>query len=107
MAVVNLETAWVNLASDLSQNLALWSADWSDERAVVGEVRTYAGGRRRVVSRVGTRRDLTVTFPAITSAQLETLVGWAGQVILLLGCAQQLGVGGVEVVGVGELQVLG
>jgi len=83
MAVLNLETAWVNLASDLSQSLALWSADWSDGRSVPGDVRTYAGGRRRVVSRAGKLRNLSVTFPTVTGAQVETLVGWAGQTILL------------------------
>jgi len=83
MAVVLLETAWVNLASDLSQSLALWSADWSDDRSIPGGVRTCAGGRRRVVSRVGKLRNLSVTFPVLTGAQVETLVGWAGQTVLL------------------------
>jgi len=83
MASVLLETAWVNLASDLSQSLALWSADWSDDRSVPGAIRTYAGGRRRVVSRAGKLRNLSVTFPTIIGAQVETLVGWAGQTVLL------------------------
>jgi len=83
VATVLLEKAWMNLASDLSQSLALWSADWSDNRSVPGDVHTYAGGRRRVVSRAGKMRNLSVTFPVITSAQWETLVGWAGETVLL------------------------
>lgn len=83
MATVTLEQAWVHLASDLTQNISCWSADWSDTRSVRGEVRTYANGRRRIIRRAGTQRQLGVTLKLLTAEQVDTLAGWAGETVLI------------------------
>lgn len=83
MASVSLARAWVHLASDLSQSVDLWSADWSDVPGVRGDVRTYANGRVRIVRRAGRTRELAITFPIVTEAELDFLISLAGEVALV------------------------
>lgn len=83
MASVVLDRVWVHLASDLNSHVTFFSADWSDNRSARGEVRTYANGRRRVIRRAGTSRQIGFTAKVLTRVQVDTLVSWAGRVVLV------------------------
>lgn len=82
MASVTLDRVWLSLASDPSQSVSFFSADAEDERQVPGEVRVYAAGRLRVVTRPGRAQTLSRTARKLTPAQVRTLDGWSGSVLL-------------------------
>ncbi len=50
----------------------------AQEFEVPGEVRTYANGRRRSISRAGEEGRYTVTLLLLTPAQVDTLRSWLG-----------------------------
>ena len=84
MASVALDTVWLSLASDLTQSLQLEVSSLSDDDVVFGEVRRYAGGRDRSIVRKGRRRTFELSFDAVGNrAQIATLRGWTGLVVLL------------------------
>lgn len=83
MASVQLDRLFMSLADDPAQQVTCYSSDWSDVRATTGEVRTYAGGRRRVVTRAGTARTLGFTARLLAPADVLTLDGWRGRVVLV------------------------
>ena len=59
--------------------------------ALSGEFRTYAAGRVRFVGTALTTRTITVVLRALTDAQLVTLKGWAGDLLVFrdwTGCLQ-------------------
>jgi len=82
MATLTLQQAWLSLASDPAQVLRLkWSADRSFVPDVPTDVRRYAGGRARAVTRAG--RIRTVTIPArVLPAELDQLETWRGSTLL-------------------------
>lgn len=84
MASVALETVLLALASDLSAPLALDVSSLDEqESSTAGEVRTYANGRRRSVSRAGTVRSIAVAFDLVAArSTLTTLRSWRGRVVL-------------------------
>ena len=47
-----------------------------------GEIRTYAGGRRRLIKRPGLTRTIEVHIPRTTRTQRETLAAWQAQLLL-------------------------
>ena len=53
----------------------------SDKRNV--QVRTYAGGRRRIISTPQRTRSTALTLRLVADSDLETLRGWAGEILLL------------------------
>lgn len=82
MATVTLDRAWLSLAGDPSVALSFFTTGRSDERSKPGEVRRYANGRLRAVSRVGSAQTLPVTARSLTPAQVERLDSWRGTVVL-------------------------
>lgn len=83
MASVSLETVWLNLASDLSKSVQLEVSSLNDDEGITGEVRVYAGGRTRSVSRAGSRRQIRVSFDVLDNRpQLATLRSWVGLTVL-------------------------
>lgn len=82
MAVLTLQQAWLSLAADPTQVLLL---KWTDVRRFTPDlptdVRRYAGGRARAVTRSG--RIRTVAIPArVLPAELDTLEIWRGATLL-------------------------
>lgn len=82
MAVLTLQQAWLSLAADPTQALLL---KWTGQRSFVPDlptdVRRYAGGRARAVTRAG--RIRTVSIPArVLPAELDTLETWRGATLL-------------------------
>jgi hypothetical protein len=82
VASVVLSRAFLSDVADLANPLVCYTAERSDRRAVAGQVRVMANGRRRVVTRAGDARDLGMTLRLLTPAQVETLAAWRGRVVL-------------------------
>ena len=81
---VTLSTVWINLASTLSnyQSFPLMSALEVDTNQP-GEVRTYAGGRLRLVTTAGVARTATLTLPECSRDQINWLQSVVGQTVLV------------------------
>ena len=76
MASVTLTEAWIHLASDLSQSV---TADLTGEGETVApavEVRRYASGRLRGISRAGASYSFSVRLEKAERADANTLRGW-------------------------------
>lgn len=82
MTTITLEEAWFNLASDLSQYVALELSAESDVTTKRASLQSYTQGRRRSVTKVGTKKTISVEFAAATRAQAEQLEDWIGEVLL-------------------------
>lgn len=78
MASLTLTRLWIHSAADLSDYLVLPWVQSSEDVTVQGQVRTYANGRRRSVSRPGAATRLPYTLPYVSPAQLEDLRGRVG-----------------------------
>ena len=81
---VTLSTVWINLASTLSnyQSFPLMSALEVDTNQP-GEVRTYAGGRLRLVTTAGVARTATLTLPECSRDQINWLQSVVGLTVLV------------------------
>jgi hypothetical protein len=80
VSAVALRGLWLNDAVDPSDALVLPLAPgWKEADQVPGEVRTYAGGRTRLVRRAGLARTLTPAFRLLTAAQVADLRARAGR----------------------------
>lgn len=59
----------------------------SPERALAaqrdGEVRSYAGGRRRVITNARTAATFPLTLQWLTTADVDQLMAWRGRLLLL------------------------
>lgn len=82
MATVTLDRCWLNQASNPAVSVGFFSDGRSDNRETPGEVRAYANGRLRLVSRTGSRQTLGVTARNLTPAQVAQLDSWRGAVLL-------------------------
>lgn len=83
MATISLETVWISLAATPSVGITLEVSKLEESQAVSGEVRRYAGGRLRSVSRAGAARSYDLTFDVVGSrTSLATLRDWTGQTVL-------------------------
>lgn len=81
MATLVLDRFWVNLMSDGTAVAAYSDPDRTGQFAVPGEVRTYAGGRRRAVSQEGEEVTYGVMLVDLTKAQVDTLTAWKGRAL--------------------------
>jgi hypothetical protein len=78
MASVTLDRVWLHDWNDLSVYETFWSAKPGDQRQKAGEVRAYAGGRLRNITRALRKQTLAVRLVDVTVAQLDVLDGWLG-----------------------------
>lgn len=83
MASVALRDLWLHNANDLSDSITLWLADESALVYVLGEVRRYANGRRRTVTRVGQSESVRVTVHISDRTQYDQLKDWCGSLLML------------------------
>lgn len=84
MASVELHTLWLNDMADLSDYRSFtYMSKLTVKPVIDGEVRTYAGGRRRAIQRPGRFHELTATLPACTRDQLEWLAEKVGSPVLV------------------------
>lgn len=79
MATLTLDRFWVNLMSDGTAVAGYSDPDRTGQVSVPGEVRTYAGGRRRAVSQEGEEVTYSVLLVDLTKSQVETLQSWKGR----------------------------
>jgi hypothetical protein len=82
MAVIALTQVLLARADDLTVLLPLEATSVEEDDELTGEVRTYAGGRRRSVTRAGAPNSLALSCDVIGRSTLNTLRGWKGQTLL-------------------------
>lgn len=79
---VTLTGVWVNLAADPSQSVRLDTPAVQASESGPGEIRRYAGGRYRSITRVGTQEVVTVQFRYQARTDLLTLRDWINKTVL-------------------------
>lgn len=84
MSSIDLTGVYIAPASSLS-TLTILNAgvNVSAVSGVVGDFRRYAGGRTRLITRVGTDHSVNVSITHASRATRETLTALAGQTVLL------------------------
>lgn len=85
MASITLDTLFLHDATDLSAYVA-FDADLvslSERASHSGEVRTYAGGRQRLITRPGEPRTINVKFEYVSPSEQQALRDWIGVLLLL------------------------
>lgn len=81
MATLNLTKAFVNLVATGQAVSAYMDPDRAEEYQVPGEVRTYAGGRRRSITAAGEEGTFKCVLVDLPRASVDTLHGWVGQLV--------------------------
>lgn len=74
----------LHAAGNLADTCSFQSSDRSDKRTVAGEVRVYANGRRRLVSRPARDQGLGMTARLCPAATVRWLDEHAGTLVLVL-----------------------
>lgn len=82
MATIELTKLWINLLSS-GQAVAFPSLGAESEFNIEGQVRTYAGGRQRYISREGVGGSLERTLRLVSQRLCELLETWIGQTVML------------------------
>ena len=82
MTSIVVDAAWFNLASDLTQSITMVLTGESDMTSRPVEVRRYAGGRVRSVTRPGTTKLLNLSFELADRADMLQLEDWIGTTVL-------------------------
>lgn len=81
MATLQLDRVWLNLLAT-GEAVSAYSAPGRTQTiGVEGEVRTYAGGRRRSVAVEGIHSQWGVTLRLITKPVIDTLESWLGEAV--------------------------
>jgi hypothetical protein len=83
MPAATLTQFWVHDNDDLSDYIVAYSRDRGDERGVGGEVRQYAAGRFRTVTREGVSRSIAAQLVNLTDTQVGWLEDRLGQVVMV------------------------
>lgn len=84
MSQITLQGVYIAPVSSLSTLTILNAAvNVSAVPGVLGDFRRYAGGRIRLITRVGTDHSVSVSITHADRATRETLTALAGQTILL------------------------
>lgn len=81
MATLQLNAVWVNLLATGQAVKGASARGRGETYRVPGEVRTYAGGRRRSITMAGELGRYTFRMRRLTRTDVETLRGWAGQAV--------------------------
>ena len=82
MTTVTLSGVWVSLASDLTQTVTMGLSGESDMTSRPVDVRRYAGGRVRSVTRPGVTKKLNLSFELATRTDMLQLEDWVGLTVL-------------------------
>lgn len=81
--VVVFEDCWVTDPTEPEISVHASYPDRGHAAGVDGEVRTYAGGRRRVITSARKSATYPVTLQLLSDAEVEQLKVWRGRVLLL------------------------
>ena len=79
---VTFQQTFLNDVLDDSQFISFWTDAPDEAFDTLGEVRVYAGGRRRLVTRPGSTRTISVNALDLDRATKDLLVEWAGRLLL-------------------------
>lgn len=79
MATLKLSKMWVNLLASGAAISAQSAPKRDRQHDQAGEVRTYAGGRQRSITRVGERSVFAFTLVDVTLSTVDLLRTWVGQ----------------------------
>ena len=87
MASVTFDEAWLHDAGDLDQAVQVVVTGMTERAGRSPDIRNYAGGRRRVVSRPDARHALQVAASDVDRPTIAQLQAWAdaGTVLLFRG----------------------
>lgn len=83
MATLTLTKAWINRLDTGEAVSAQSSVDRTREHGITGEVRQYAGGRQRAVTRAGEQGSFQFTLRLVPAATVEKLRTWVGVPVLV------------------------
>lgn len=79
MATLTLTRLWVNLVATGAAITAGSLPGRAVANVQAGEVRTFAGGRQRAITRAGVQGTYDVTLRLVPRADVDTLKSWIGQ----------------------------
>lgn len=82
MATLQLTKVFVTLIST-GVSVAAQSTERGVQHDIAGDVKTYAGGRRRFIGQEGVRGQFSFRLLLLTLTQVETLESWMGQPVLV------------------------
>lgn len=77
MATLTLTQLWIN-RMDTGEGYGYYTTDRGIAKSSDGEVRTYAGGRRRAITKAGVNSTFQVTVRQLTLVQKTLLESWIG-----------------------------
>ncbi len=80
MATLTLKCEWFNLV-DTGEGINACTLDRDEEHVTSGDVRTYAGGRRRSITQEGVERQLSLTLVKVSTVDLQKLESWCGRAV--------------------------
>lgn len=81
MVALQLDRLWINLLSTGDAVSARTAPGRKRTAEVDGEVRVYAGGRLRAITRLGDRGTFAFTLRLVSLATIETLEDWQGRAV--------------------------
>ena len=64
-------------------SVQVWKTERAETDDLVVEVRSYAGGRRRIISTPAQQRLTPLTLRGMSADDVTTLRGWRGRLLLL------------------------
>lgn len=82
MAGVTLVDSRFSLLSDLTQTIEMELTGERDTSIRPVQVRRYANGRVRAITRTGVKKQLSLNFELADRSDYDTLIDWIGQVVL-------------------------
>jgi len=77
-----IDDGWFSLASDLTKSVTMVLTGESDMTSRPVDVRRYAGGRVRSVTRPGTTKLLNLSFELADRSDMYQLEDWIGTTVL-------------------------
>jgi hypothetical protein len=75
--------AWLTGVSNPSVSVRAWFPERKSTSLLDGEIRFYAGGRRRIITSARSTHRFPLTLQLLDDPQLALLESWRGQVLLL------------------------
>ena len=81
--LVAFDDVWLTDVADPTVSVQASSPEREETAHLDGEVRFYAGGRRRVITSMSDARTYPLTLQWLTPADVDQLRSWRGRVLLL------------------------
>lgn len=82
MATVTLDEGWLHDAANLATFVRVDLSSVAESAEIPADVRRYAGGRLRLVTKPGPARTVSVACKLADRAAVDTLRSWVGRLLL-------------------------